>query len=164
MLEFKNKKAEHDYFFVQEIEAGIVLKGTEIKSIRLGRINFKDSYARVVDGEVWMYNLHISPYEKTAYFNHEPERKRKLLLHAREIKRLKNKVEQDGMTLIPKNIYINEKGKCKVMLALAKGKKLFDKRETIQAKDMKRDMERRSKVEGLEKSTTLRGIMRKING
>ena len=147
MLEFKNKKAEHDYFFVQEIEAGIVLKGTEIKSIRLGRINFKDSYARVVDGEVWLYNLHISPYEKTVYFNHEPERKRKLLLHSREIKRLKNKVEQEGMTLVPKKIYINEKGKCKVMLALAKGKKLFDKRDTIQAKDMKRDMERRSKAE-----------------
>ena len=147
MLEFKNKKAEHDYYFVQEIEAGIVLRGTEIKSIRLGRINFKDSYARVVDGEVWVYNLHISPYEKTVYFNHEPERKRKLLLHSREIKRLKNKVEQDGMTLVPKKIYINEKGKCKVMLALAKGKKLFDKRDTIQAKDMKRDMERRSKAE-----------------
>ena len=147
MLEFKNKKAEHDYFFVQEIEAGIVLRGTEIKSIRLGRINFKDSYARVVDGEVWVYNLHISPYEKTTYFNHEPERKRKLLLHSREIKRLTNKVDQDGMTLVPKKIYINEKGKCKVMLALAKGKKLFDKRDTIQAKDMKRDMERRSKVE-----------------
>jgi len=145
MLEFKNRKAEHDYYFVQEIEAGIVLRGTEIKSIRLGRINFKDSYARVVDGEVWVYNLHISPYEKTVYFNHEPERKRKLLLHTREIKRLKNKVEQDGMTLVPKKIYINEKGKCKVMLALAKGKKLFDKRDTIQAKDMKRDMERRAK-------------------
>jgi len=145
MLEFKNRKAEHDYYFVQEIEAGIVLRGTEIKSIRLGRINFKDSYARVVDGEVWVYNLHISPYEKTVYFNHEPEQKRKLLLHAREIKRLKNKVEQDGMTLVPKKIYINEKGKCKVILALAKGKKLFDKRDTIQAKDMKRDMERRAK-------------------
>jgi len=148
MLEFKNRKAEHDYFFVQEIEAGVVLKGTEIKSIRLGKINFKDSYARVIDGEVWVFNLHISPYEKTTYFNHQPERKRKLLLHKREIKRLKSKVEQEGMTLVPKAIYINESGKCKVKLALAKGKKLHDKRDTIQAKDMKREMERRTKHEG----------------
>ena len=145
MVEFRNKKAEFDYFFVQEIEAGIVLKGTEIKSIRLGRINFKDSYAKIVDGEVWVYNLHISPYEKTTYFNHEPERKRKLLLHKREIRKLKAKVEQEGMTLVPKKMYINEQGKCKVLLALAKGKKNYDKRDTIQAKDMKRDMERRGK-------------------
>jgi len=145
MLEFKNRKAEHDYFFIQEIEAGIVLKGTEIKSIRLGRLNFKDSYAKIDNGEVWLYNLHISPYEKTAYFNHEPTRKRKLLLHKREIKKLKIKVEQDGMTLVPKIIFINEKSKCKVMLALSKGKKSFDKRDTIQAKDIKRDIERREK-------------------
>lgn len=145
MKEFKNRKAEHDYFFIQELECGVVLKGTEIKSIRLGKLNFKDSYAKIIDNEVWVFNLHISPYEKTTYFNHEPERKRKLLLHKREIKRLKIKVEQDGMTLIPKSIYINDSGKCKVLLALAKGKRNYDKRDTIQAKDMKRDMERRAK-------------------
>jgi SsrA-binding protein len=144
-IEFKNRKAGHDYFFVQELETGIVLKGTEIKSIRLGKINFKDSFAKVDKEEVWLYILHISPYEKTTYFNHEPTRKRKLLLHKREIKRLKNKVEQDGMTLIPSTIYINEKSKCKVLLALAKGKKNFDKRDTIKAKDEKRDLQRRIK-------------------
>ncbi len=145
MLEFKNRKATFEYYFVQEIECGIVLKGTEIKSIRLGKINFKDSYAKIINDEVWLFSMHISPYEKTVYFNHEPERKRKLLLHKREIKRLKTKVEQEGMTLVPKSIYINEKGKCKLILCLAKGKKNFDKRDTIQAKDMKRDIERRMK-------------------
>ena len=144
-MEFINRKAQHDYFFIQEIEAGIVLKGTEIKSIRLGRINFKDSYARVVEGEVWVFNLHISPYEKTVFFNHEPERKRKLLLHRREIKRMKNKVEHEGMTLIPKKIYINKAGLCKVILALAKGKKAYDKRDAIQEKDLRREQERREK-------------------
>ena len=138
MIEFKNRKAQHDYFFIQEIEAGIVLKGTEIKSIRLGKLNFKDSYAKIDDGEIWLYNLHISPYEKTTYFNHEPTRKRKLLLHRREIKKLRNKVEIDGMTLVPSMIYINEKSKCKVMIALAKGKKSYDKRETIKKRDEER--------------------------
>ena len=145
MITYKNRKAEHDYFFISEVEAGIVLKGTEIKSIRLGKINFKDSYAKIIDNEVWLFNLHISPYEKTTYFNHEPTRKRKLLLHKREIRRLKNKVEQEGMTLVPKTIYINEMSKCKVALAVAKGKKLYDKRESIQSKDMKRDEDRKMK-------------------
>lgn len=148
MTTFKNKKAEHDYFFVSEIEAGIVLRGTEIKSIRLGKVNFKDSFAKIIDDEVWLFNLHISPYEKTAFFNHEPTRKRKLLLHKREIKRLKNKVEQDGMTLVPKTIYINEKAKCKVTLALAKGKRLYDKRASIAEKDLKREEDRKqSKID-----------------
>ena len=138
MQEFKNRKAQHDYFFIQELEAGIVLKGTEIKSIRLGRLNFKDSYARIDDGEVWLYNLHISPYGKTTYFNHEPTRKRKLLLNKHEIRKLKIKIEQDGMTLVPSMIYINEKSKCKVMIALAKGKKNYDKRETLKEKDLER--------------------------
>ncbi|MCL1827760.1 MAG: SsrA-binding protein SmpB [Candidatus Cloacimonetes bacterium] len=135
-------------FFVSEIEAGIVLRGTEIKSIRLGKVNFKDSFAKIIDDEVWLFNLHISPYEKTAFFNHEPTRKRKLLLHKREIKRLKNKVEQDGMTLVPKTIYINEKAKCKVTLALAKGKRLYDKRASIAEKDLKREEDRKqSKID-----------------
>ncbi|MCK9330031.1 MAG: SsrA-binding protein SmpB [Candidatus Cloacimonetes bacterium] len=146
MIEFKNRKASFEYFFLQELECGIVLKGTEIKSIRLGKINFKDSYAKIIDNEVWLFSMHISPYEKTTYFNHEPERKRKLLLHKREIKRLKSKIDQDGVTLIPKSIHINEKGKCKVILCLAKGKKMYDKRDTIQSKDLKRDIERRMKA------------------
>ena len=137
MREFINRKAGHDYFFVSDIECGIVLKGTEIKSIRLGKVNFKDSYARIDGNEVWLYNLHISPYEKTTYFNHEPERKRKLLLHKKEIKKIRNKVEHDGMTLVPKKIYINDRGRCKVLLALAKGKKSYDKRDAIAEKDRK---------------------------
>jgi len=145
MLEFHNRKASHDYFFVSEVEAGIVLRGTEIKSIRMGRLNFKDCFAKVDGGEVWLYNLHISPYEKTTYFNHDPERNRKLLLHRREIKRLKNRIEQDGMTLVPKKIYVNEKGKCKVLLAVAKGKKGYDKRESIKERDLERENQKRDK-------------------
>jgi SsrA-binding protein len=145
MLNIENRKAKFEYYFIQEWEAGIVLMGTEIKSIREGKLNFKDAYARIVDNEVWLFNLHISPYEKGSYFNHEAERKRKLLLHAKEIKKMKNKVEEQGMTLIPKRIYINEKGKCKVMIALAKGKKNFDKRDSLQEKQLKRDTDRRLK-------------------
>lgn len=147
MINFENRKAKFEYFFIQEWEAGIVLKGTEIKSIREGKINFKDSYGRIIENEVWIYNLHIAPYEKGSYFNHEAERKRKLLLHAREIKRMKNKTEEQGMTLVPIRIYINEKGKCKVMIALAKGKKNFDKRDSLQEKQMKRDTDRKMKME-----------------
>ena len=146
MNEFINRKAGHDYYFVSETEAGIVLKGTEIKSIRQGRVNFKDSFAKIIDDEVWLFNLHISPYEKTTYFNHEPERKRKLLLHKREIKKLYKKVELEGMTLIPKKVYINDRGKCKVLLALAKGKKNFDKRDSIMEKDLKRENARNLKT------------------
>ncbi|HOD54979.1 MAG TPA: SsrA-binding protein SmpB [Candidatus Cloacimonadota bacterium] len=145
MLNIENRKAKFEYYFIQEWEAGIVLMGTEIKSIREGKLNFKDAYARIVDNEVWLFNLHISPYEKGSYFNHEAERKRKLLLHAKEIKKMKNKVEEQGMTLIPKRIYINEKGKCKVMIALAKGKKNFDKRDSLQEKQLKRDTDRKLK-------------------
>ena len=145
MLNIENRKAKFEYYFIQEWEAGIVLMGTEIKSIREGKLNFKDAYARIVDNEVWLFNLHISPYEKGSYFNHEAERKRKLLLHAKEIKKMKNKVEEQGMTLIPKRIYINEKGKCKVMIALAKEKKNFDKRDSLQEKQLKRDTDRKLK-------------------
>ena len=141
----ENKKARFEYFFIQEWEAGIVLKGTEIKSIREGRLNFKDSYARIIDNEVWLCNLHISPYEKGSYFNHEAERNRKLLLHSKEIKKMKSKIEEQGMTLIPKKIYINDAGKCKVIIALAKGKKNFDKRDSLQEKQMQRDNDRKLK-------------------
>lgn len=143
MKSFKNRKAYHDYFIEHKVETGIVLRGTEIKSIRDGKINFKDSHAKIEKNECWLYNFHISPWEKAAFFNHESERKRKLLLHKSEIKRLKAKVDEMGMTLIPVEIYINEQGRCKVSLALAKGKKMYDKRESLQAKDLQRESQRK---------------------
>ena len=145
MKTIKNKRALHEYFIIQSYEAGIALKGTEIKSIRAGMVNFKDSFARIENGECWLHNLHISPWDKGSYFNHEAERKRKLLLHRHEINRLKNKVEEQGMTLVPLEVLINDKGKCKVMLALAKGKKLFDKRESLQKKALERERARDEK-------------------
>jgi SsrA-binding protein len=144
MKSFKNRKASHDYFIVQKIEAGIVLKGTEIKSIRAGKLNFKDSYAKIEHGECWLFNFHISPWENAAFFNHQAERKRKLLLHSNEIKRLKTKVDEQGMTLVPLEIYINDAGLCKLSLALAKGKKLHDKRDSIQQRDLDRERDRNS--------------------
>lgn len=144
-LRIKNKKAEHEYFFVATYEAGIVLTGTEIKSIRAGKINFKDSYARIENRECWLLNLHISPYEKGTYANHAPERKRKLLLHKQEIKKLQGKLDEQGLTLVPSEIYINEQGLCKVKLALAKGKHTYDKKETLQKKDLQREEERQRK-------------------
>lgn len=140
--EFKNKKAAHNFYFIQEIEAGIVLAGTEIKSIRAGKMNFKDSYAGISHDEVWLYNLHISPYKFGSYANHDPERPRKLLLNKKQIKKLKTKVEEQGMTLVPKDLYINGLGKVKLTLCLAKGKKLYDKREVMQEKSAKREKER----------------------
>lgn len=138
----KNKRALHDYEVVQKYEAGISLKGTEIKSIRAGRINFKDSYARVKDGECWLMNFHISPWEKATFFNHDATRPRRLLLNKHEIRRMRTRVEEQGMTLVPLDIYINEKGRCKLTIAVAKGKKTYDKRETLQRKDMEREKER----------------------
>lgn len=145
MKSIKNRKAEHDYYILQTWEAGIVLTGTEIKSIRAGKVSFKDSYARIIDGECWLYNLHISPWETGSFFNHEPERRRKLLLNRYELRRLKSKVEEQGMTLIPLELYLNEKGLCKVKLALAKGKKSYDKRETLRKKDLQREKEQNDK-------------------
>ncbi len=141
MKTIKNRRAEHDYFIIQTLEAGIALKGTEIKSIRAGKVNFKDSYAKIEDGECWLHNLHISPWEKAAYFNHEAERKRKLLLHKHEIRRLKTKVEEQGMTLIPFELLINDEGIFKITIALSIGKRAYDKREVICKKDLERDQE-----------------------
>jgi SsrA-binding protein len=145
MKSIKNRKAEHEYYIIQTMEAGIVLTGTEIKSIRAGKINFKDSYAKIENGECWLMNLHISPWEKASFFNHDPERKRKLLLNRHELKRLKVKTDELGMTLVPLEMYINENGICKVKLALAKGKHSYDKREALQKKDLEREKERESK-------------------
>lgn len=140
-----NRKARHEYFIEDTIESGIVLKGTEVKSIRAGRINVKESYAIVENGEIFIYNMHISPYEQGNIHNVDPIRKRKLLLHKREIKRLEAQVMQKGYTLIPLTVYINEDGLVKIELALGKGKKLYDKREDIAKRDAMRKIERQVK-------------------
>ena len=147
MRTFKNRKAEYNYYIAEEYEAGIVLQGSEIKSIRKGKVNFKDSFARIDEGEIWLYNLHISGYDNASYFNHEPERKRKLLLNRREIRKLRIKTEEKGYTLVPTELYINDKGIAKIKLALARGKKRYDKRETLQKKEDLRNIERRTKLE-----------------
>ena len=142
---FRNRKAAHNFFFIQNFEAGIVLKGTEIKSIRAGKLNFKDSYGKMEDGEVWLVNLHISSYEHCGAFDHDPERKRKLLLNKREIRKIRQNIEEKGMTLVPKEIYINDKGLAKVKLAIAQGKKKYDKREALRKKDEIRELQRKLK-------------------
>jgi len=137
-----NKKALHDYFIIDRIEAGVELKGTEVKSLREGRANLKDSFAIVKNREVFLLKSHISPYRYGGYDNHNPERPRKLLLKKQEIRRLKRHVEEKGVTLIPLKMYFNERGKVKVELGLAKGKKLHDKRASIAERDAKRELER----------------------
>lgn len=142
-----NRKARFQYEIVEEIEAGIVLQGTEVKSLRKGRANIKDSYATVRDGEIFLVNMHISPYEQGSVFNHDPERERKLLLHKREIKRLTGKITERGMTLVPLKIYFKN-GKAKVLLGLARGKSLVDRRKDITRRDEQRMIEREFKEKG----------------
>lgn len=137
-----NKKARHDYFIDETYETGIVLTGTEIKSIRQGRVNIKESYAKVEDGEVIVYGMHISPYEQGNRFNADPLRPKKLLLHKKEINKLIGLTTQQGVTLVPLTIYINEDGRAKLELAVARGKKLYDKREDLKKRDDQRAMER----------------------
>ena len=137
----KNRKARHDYFIEETYEAGIVLTGTEVKSIRLGKVNLKDSYADVKQGEVFLHNMHISPYDKGNIFNNDPTRVRKLLLNRREINKLIGYVQQKGYALIPLQIYLT-RGLVKVQLAVAKGKKLYDKRSDSAKRDAQRNMER----------------------
>lgn len=137
----ENRKARHDYHIEETFEAGIVLQGTEVKSLRAGQANLKDSFARVKDNEVYLVNMHISPYEQGNQFNHEPTRERKLLLHKSEIRKLIGKTKEKGLTLVPLKVYFT-RGKVKVELALAKGKNLYDKRQDMAAKDAKREMER----------------------
>ena len=137
-----NRKARHDYFILDTVEAGLVLKGTEVKSLRSGNANLQDSHAVIKNGEVWLLGMHISPYEHGSYLNHEPRRTRKLLLSKREIRRLLTKVKDKGLTLIPLSIYF--KGPfAKVELAVAAGKKSYDKREAIKQRDAKRDIAQR---------------------
>lgn len=140
----QNKKAWHDYFIEQTIEAGIVLSGTEVKSIRLGKVNLKDSYADIKDGEVFINSMHISPYEQGNIFNKDPLRERKLLLHKYEINKLLGFIQQKGLTLVPTKVYF-KKGKVKIELGVARGKKLYDKRSDIAEKDAKREIDRKMK-------------------
>lgn len=137
----QNRKARHEYFIEETIEAGIALIGTEVKSLRLGRASLQDSYAEVVGGEVFLRNAHIDQYEPASRFNHDPLRPRRLLLHKSEIRRLASKVAERGYTLVPLSIYFRD-GKAKVDLALARGKKSYDKREAIRDRDVRREMER----------------------
>ena len=137
----QNRKARHDFFIEETYEAGIVLKGTEIKSIRAGRVNLKDAFARVENGEVFLHNMHISPYEQGNRFNHDPVRTRKLLLHKKEIAKLIGLTKEKGYSLVPLKIYLKN-GFAKVLIGLGKGKKKYDKREDLKKKAAKRDVER----------------------
>jgi SsrA-binding protein len=142
-----NKKARFLYEIIETFEAGIVLQGTEVKSLRLGKGNLQDSYATIKDGETFLYNMHISPYEQGNIYNHEPDRVRKLLLHKQEIKRLTSKVVERGMTLVPLKIYFKN-GRAKVELGLARGKSLVDRRKDIAKRDEQRIVEREFKEKG----------------
>jgi SsrA-binding protein len=142
----RNKRARHDYHILETWEAGVVLSGTEVKSLRQGKANLTDAYATVRDGEVFLLNLHISPYEQGNQFNHEPTRTRKLLLHRKEIRRLIGGVERQGLTLVPLELFFNPRGKAKVTIALAKGKKLHDKRADERRREDERDMARAARV------------------
>jgi SsrA-binding protein len=140
----ENRKARHNYFIEDTYEAGMVLLGTEVKSLRLGKINLKDSYARIKRGEVFIHQMHIGTYPFASHNNHDPLRKRKLLLHKYEIKKLYGKVNEKGYALIPLKVYFS-RGKAKLTLALAKGKRKYDKREAIRRRDEQRDLERSKK-------------------
>ena len=140
----QNKKAYHDYFVIESFEAGIELFGTEVKSIRRGSVNLKDSYCEIDDGEIFVHGMHISPYEQGNIFNKDPLRIKKLLMHKSEIMRLLGKVKQEGFTLIPLSLYF-KRGKVKMSLGLCKGKKLYDKREDAARRDAKREIERNLK-------------------
>lgn len=143
-IEIQNKKARHDYSIEDTIEAGLVLSGTEVKSIRQGKANLKDSYAVIKDGEIYIVGMHISPYDKGNIFNKDPLRDRKLLLHKKEINKLSGIVNQKGFSLVPLKAYFS-RGKVKLMLAVARGKKLYDKRDDLKARDAKREIDRKLK-------------------
>lgn len=144
-MEILNRKANFNYEILERIECGIVLKGTEIKSIRMGKANIKDSYGIIKNNEVFILNMHISPYENGGVFNHEETRTRKLLLHKKEILKLKNKLELDGFTLIPLKLYF-VKDKAKIELGLCRGKKLYDKRESVKKRDVEREIAKKYKA------------------
>ena len=143
-----NKKAYHDYFILEKYEAGIVLHGTEVKSLRMGKCSIKESFVRIENEEVYIYGMHISPYEKGNIFNRDPLRVKKLLLHKSEIRKMKGKIAEKGYTLVPLKVYFN-RSLVKVEIGLAKGKKLYDKRQDIAKKDQRREAERDFKVRNL---------------
>ena len=139
----ENRKAFHDYHILDTFEAGIVLQGTEVKSIREGNINLRDSFARVEDGEIWIYNVHINPYSHRGYTDHEPTRRRKLLLRKSQIRRLHERVAQKGLTLVPLKLYFNERGLVKVTIGICRGRKTHDKREVSRERDARREIRER---------------------
>jgi SsrA-binding protein len=141
-----NRKARHDYHIDETVEAGLVLTGSEVKSLRDGRVNLKDSYARILHGQATLMNVHISPYGPASREGHEPTRSRRLLLHKREIERLEGKLNEKGLTLIPLRLYFNARGRAKVELGLGRGKKLYDKRQSIKEREAKREAERAIRV------------------
>lgn len=143
-----NKKAYHDYFIEEKYEAGLVLHGTEVKSLRLGKCSIKESFIRIENGEMFIYGMHISPYEKGNIFNKDPLRVRKLLLHKREIMKLLGKIKEKGYTIVPLQVYFSN-GRAKIEIGLARGKKLYDKREYIAKKDQRREAEKDFKIKNL---------------
>lgn len=143
-----NKKAYFDYFIEEKWEAGVALYGTEVKSVRMGKVSIKESYIKIEKGEVFIYNMHVSPYEKGNIFNRDPVRVRKLLLHKAEIHKLSGKTEEKGYTVMPLQVYLKN-GLIKIEIGLAKGKKLYDKRDSIAKKDVRREHEREFKIKNL---------------
>lgn len=137
-----NRRASFEYQFIDKYVAGVMLKGTEVKSIREGKVSMQDGYCVFQNEELWLHNTHIATYTEGTHYNHEPTRARKLLLNKRELRKLENAAQEQGVTIIPIRVFISERGFAKVEIALARGKKLYDKREDIKAKDMKREMER----------------------
>jgi len=138
----ENRKARHNYEILEKLEAGIVLKGTEVKAVRDGKVDFTGSFARFDGGELWLEDLYIAPYEKGSYANHEPRRRRKLLLNKHELKKLLGKVQQKGYTLVPLKMYFNERGYAKILLALARGKRDYQKKEDEKQRAVERELEK----------------------
>lgn len=145
-IEIVNRRAEHEYFLTDKYEAGLVLQGTEIKSIRKGAANLSDSYCVFHDGELYVYSMYIKEYENGTYANHASRRNRKLLLHKNELRKLEKKVKERGYTIIPYRLYMTERGIAKLEIAVAQGKKSYDKRESIKEKDTKRELDRMKKI------------------
>lgn len=145
-INIRNKKASHDYEFIEKYTAGIVLTGTEIKSIRMGKASLVDAYCYFVNGELWVKNMHVAEYDWGTYYNHVPKRDRKLLLNRKELNKLDRKIKEKGFTMVATRLFINEKGFAKLEIALARGKKEYDKREDIKKRDTKREFERLRKL------------------
>lgn len=143
-ISIKNKRASFEYYLIEQFTAGIQLTGTEIKSIRSGKVNISDAFCIFIENEMFVKNMHIAEYEMGTHYNHEPKRDRKLLLNKRELKKLRIKIDEKGFTIIPILMYINDNGFAKLNIALAKGKHSYDKRETLKKKDMQRDIDRES--------------------